>query len=111
MQHAPIGPLSSVAYSFRDFFHVRAKMNEEVAGRNGLLGTKRHAVALTPSLDPIHSSLRVSAALTLSHPLFVIEHLGFDCRLLVNRKQQLKMDRVWTQGNSGVPRKTVRCRM
>jgi tRNAThr (cytosine32-N3)-methyltransferase len=33
-----------------------------------------------------------------SHPLFDIEQLGIDRRLLVNRKRQLKMYRVWVQG-------------
>jgi tRNAThr (cytosine32-N3)-methyltransferase len=34
----------------------------------------------------------------LPHPLFTIEQLGIDRRLLVNRKRQLKMYRVWMQG-------------
>ncbi len=32
------------------------------------------------------------------HPLFAAEQLGIDRRLLVNRKRQLKMYRVWMQG-------------
>lgn len=32
------------------------------------------------------------------HPLFATEQLGVDRRLLVNRKRQLKMYRVWMQG-------------
>lgn len=32
------------------------------------------------------------------HPIFVTEHLGIDRRLIVNRKRQLKMYRVWMQG-------------
>lgn len=32
------------------------------------------------------------------HPLFTTEQLGVDRRLLVNRKRQLKMYRVWMQG-------------
>ncbi|KIJ55472.1 hypothetical protein M422DRAFT_24047 [Sphaerobolus stellatus SS14] len=41
-----------------------------------------------PSVDPA----------TLRHPLFGIAQLGLDNRLIVNRKRQLKMHRVWTQG-------------
>ncbi|KAH9851883.1 methyltransferase [Lenzites betulinus] len=33
-----------------------------------------------------------------AHPLFAIEQLGVDRRLIVNRKRQLKMYRVWMQG-------------
>ncbi|TFK92452.1 methyltransferase [Polyporus arcularius HHB13444] len=33
-----------------------------------------------------------------SHPLFSIQQLGVDRRLIVNRKRQLKMYRVWMQG-------------
>ena len=33
-----------------------------------------------------------------AHPLFSIEQLGVDRRLIVNRKRQLKMYRVWMQG-------------
>jgi tRNAThr (cytosine32-N3)-methyltransferase len=32
------------------------------------------------------------------HPLFTTEQLGVDRRLIVNRKRQLKMYRVWMQG-------------
>lgn len=33
-----------------------------------------------------------------AHPLFTVKQLGIDRRLLVNRKKQLKMYRVWLQG-------------
>jgi len=33
-----------------------------------------------------------------SHPLFTVEQLGADRRLLINRKRQLKMYRIWMQG-------------
>ncbi|KAI9507039.1 methyltransferase [Russula earlei] len=46
----------------------------------------------------IHPSLRDPDALGLAHPLFAIKQLGVDRRLLVNRKRQLKMYRVWMQG-------------
>ncbi|KAH9000437.1 methyltransferase [Lactarius akahatsu] len=51
-----------------------------------------------PSIEPIHPSLRDPAALGLAHPLFITEQLGVDRRLLVNRKRQLKMYRIWMQG-------------
>lgn len=50
------------------------------------------------STDEIHPSLLEPDSLGLSHPLFTIEQLGVDRRLLVNRKRQLKMYRVWMQG-------------
>lgn len=44
----------------------------------------------------IHPNLLVPLA--SCPPLFTIEQLGIDRRLLVNRKRQLKMYRVWMQG-------------
>jgi len=52
-----------------------------------------------PSPDVIHPSLQGGPdVLGLAHPLFTIMQLGVDRRLLVNRKRQLKMYRVWMQG-------------
>jgi tRNAThr (cytosine32-N3)-methyltransferase len=51
-----------------------------------------------PSAHSIHPSLRDPDARELAHPLFTITQLGVDRRLLVNRKRQLKMYRVWMQG-------------
>lgn len=47
----------------------------------------------------IHPNLLIPLASCPPHPLFSIEQLGVDRRLLVNRKRQLKMYRVWMQGN------------
>lgn len=50
-----------------------------------------------PSSDAHHNLLRPLAHCP-PHPLFTIEQLGVDRRLLVNRKRQLKMYRIWMQG-------------
>ncbi|KAG6812341.1 hypothetical protein H0H92_003330 [Tricholoma furcatifolium] len=46
----------------------------------------------------IHPNLLKPLADCPLHPLFEIEQLGVDRRLLINRKRQLKMYRVWMQG-------------
>jgi tRNAThr (cytosine32-N3)-methyltransferase len=46
----------------------------------------------------VHPNLSIQLAHCPPHPLFTIEQLGVDRRLLVNRKRQLKMYRVWMQG-------------
>ncbi|EGO22485.1 hypothetical protein SERLADRAFT_350627, partial [Serpula lacrymans var. lacrymans S7.9] len=46
----------------------------------------------------VHPNLLHPLAHCPPHPLFAIEQLGIDRRLLVNRKRQLKMYRVWMQG-------------
>ncbi|KAL5492311.1 hypothetical protein ACEPAI_3758 [Sanghuangporus weigelae] len=52
-----------------------------------------------PSLSSINTSSHpASPSDCPSHPLFSIEQLGIDRRLLINRKRQLKMYRVWMQG-------------
>lgn len=46
----------------------------------------------------VHPTLAQPSTTNGSHPLFSIEQLGVDRRLIVNRKRQLKMYRVWMQG-------------
>ncbi|KAI0831972.1 methyltransferase [Trametes gibbosa] len=46
----------------------------------------------------IHPVLTQPQGKANAHPLFAIEQLGVDRRLIVNRKRQLKMYRVWMQG-------------
>jgi tRNAThr (cytosine32-N3)-methyltransferase len=50
------------------------------------------------SSSDVHHSLLRPLAHCPPHPLFTIEQLGVDRRLLVNRKRQLKMYRIWMQG-------------
>ncbi|CEL61945.1 putative methyltransferase-like protein SPBC21C3,07c OS=Schizosaccharomyces pombe (strain 972 / ATCC 24843) GN=SPBC21C3.07c PE=3 SV=2 [Rhizoctonia solani AG-1 IB] len=44
------------------------------------------------------TAAQLSTVLEIPHPLFSITQLGVDRRLLVNRKRQLQMYRVWMQG-------------
>ncbi|KAH7335411.1 S-adenosyl-L-methionine-dependent methyltransferase [Rhizoctonia solani] len=44
------------------------------------------------------AAAQLSTVLGIPHPLFSITQLGVDRRLLVNRKRQLQMYRVWMQG-------------
>ncbi|KII86066.1 hypothetical protein PLICRDRAFT_165735 [Plicaturopsis crispa FD-325 SS-3] len=55
--------------------------------------TAHHRSGLSP-----HPNLLAPLAGCPPQPLFSIEQLGVDRRLLVNRKRQLKMYRVWMQG-------------
>ena len=66
------------------------------SGNSAPLGLNTHAtVSASPLI--IHPNL-IPSADSADHPLFAIDQLGVDRRLLVNRKRQLKMYRVWMQG-------------
>lgn len=57
--------------------------------------TEEVTATTTPSFADVHPNLPFKDC---PHPLFVAEQLGVDRRLLLNRKRQLKMYRVWMQG-------------
>jgi tRNAThr (cytosine32-N3)-methyltransferase len=74
---------------------------EPSESRNSALNSLSDAADIpvaTSSSSSIHPNLRLPAFTGLPQPLFSIDQLGADRRLLVNRKKQLKMYRVWMQG-------------
>ncbi|OAX36307.1 methyltransferase [Rhizopogon vinicolor AM-OR11-026] len=66
-------------------------------GSDALLDLPSSSPSLPPSSD-VHPNLLQPLTHCPPHPLFKIEQLGVDRRLLVNRKRQLKMYRIWMQG-------------
>lgn len=72
----------------------------ELAALVSPLPAKTAATPVGGAEPIIHPSLTAAPLTGLDgdHPLFAIEQLGVDRRLLVNRKRQLKMYRVWMQG-------------
>jgi hypothetical protein len=66
-------------------------------GSDALLDLPSSSPSLPPSSD-VHPNLLQPLTHCHPHPLFKIEQLGVDRRLLVNRKRQLKMYRIWMQG-------------
>ncbi|KAF8075177.1 S-adenosyl-L-methionine-dependent methyltransferase [Lyophyllum atratum] len=79
----PIGPGEGSNYS-TPAFTASTSASPDAAG--------------TLSNTAIHQNLLTPLAHCPAHPLFTSEQLGVDRRLLVNRKRQLKMYRVWMQG-------------
>lgn len=65
---------------------------------DGDLGQPVNDIPSTPPGGEIHGNLLSPLANCPPHPLFATERLGVDRRLIVNRKRQLKMYRVWMQG-------------
>ncbi|KAI0343332.1 methyltransferase [Trametopsis cervina] len=64
----------------------------DVAGPSDLPNTSPHEVA-----SDVHPVLKEKSDAT-GQAMFAVEQLGVDRRLIVNRKRQLKMYRVWMQG-------------
>ncbi|OBZ74124.1 tRNA(Thr) (cytosine(32)-N(3))-methyltransferase [Grifola frondosa] len=77
---------------------VRPLSPAELTNINECLSSPENgsSASLVPRNTTIHPILAESTS--PNHPLFALEQLGIDRRLIVNRKRQLKMYRVWMQG-------------
>ena len=113
--HAQLQQQAHESASESTEIEIEVEVDEENGGdEDERLPDASAAAAIPPSLDSdssssaapsgpsphvIHPSLQGDPdVLGLAHPLFTIMQLGVDRRLLVNRKRQLKMYRVWMQG-------------
>ncbi|KAJ8503313.1 hypothetical protein ONZ45_g10977 [Pleurotus djamor] len=77
--------------------HSAVPLSEPVS--SSVDDTTSTAIATTTTITPvIHINLLTPPQDLPPQPLFTIEQLGVDRRLLVNRKRMLKMYRVWMQG-------------
>ncbi|KAL6309390.1 methyltransferase [Sparassis latifolia] len=88
---APLPPVS---------FPSTSPVLESAVEGGSISAEEQRARFLSPTAF-IHPSLIPAPAANdrlARHPLFAIEQLGVDRRLIVNRKRQLKMYRVWMQG-------------
>ncbi|KIK80166.1 hypothetical protein PAXRUDRAFT_833689 [Paxillus rubicundulus Ve08.2h10] len=77
---------------------VEPSLASVIQGRELDQGAPTEILSTATPNPAIHPNLLMPLASCPPHPLFTIEQLGVDRRLLVNRKRQLKMYRVWMQG-------------
>ena len=92
---------TTVAATLLSKSHSGVTLPDDVEDGTGATEAHTHQMPEQPSLPTaslIHPNLLVPLANCPHHPLFVAEQLGVDRRLIVNRKRQLKMYRVWMQG-------------